>query len=269
MSINSRMRSLWRNLFRKQLVESDLHSELNAYVAELTEEKIRQGMSPEAARRAALIETEGVEQVKENVRDVRAGALLESTAQDVKYGFRMLMKNPGFTLAAIVALALGIGANTAIFSVVNAVLLRPLPYESPDQLAVILHGGNSPVAPANYLDWKKQSQSFKEMGAAEYWSPNLTGGDRPERVWALRLTASMFPVLGVNPLMGRVFGEPEETAGRDQVVVISYGTWQRRFGGDPNIVGRKISLDGATYEVIGVMPPSFRFAPFWATKAEL
>jgi predicted permease len=269
MPMISRLRSLWRNLAHKQELEGDLHSELEAYVAELTEEKIRRGMTAQAARRAALIEVEGVEQVKEEVREVRTGALLETTVQDVRYGVRMLAKNPGFALAAIVALALGIGANTAIFSVVNAVLLRPLPYEHPDQIAVILHGGSNPVAPANYLDWKKQSQSFKEMGAAEYWSPNLTGGDRPERVWALRLTSSMFPVLGVNPLIGRVFGEAEESTGRDQVVVISYGTWQRRFGGDANIIGRTMSLDGASYEVIGVMPPSFRFSPFWATKAEL
>jgi predicted permease len=269
MPIISRVRSLWRNLTLKEQVEADLHSEVEVYVEELTAEKVRRGMPPEAARRAALIETEGVEQVKEQVRDARTGALLEVTAQDVKYGWRMLRKNPGFTLAAIVALALGIGANTAIFSVVNAVLLRPLPYRNPDQLVVVLHGGNSPVAPANYLDWKKQSQTFQEMGAAEYWSPNLTGGDRPERVWALRLTASLFPVLGVNPLMGRVFGEADETTGRDQVVVISYGTWQRRFGGDKTIVGKYVSLDGSTYEVIGVMPPTFRFAPFWATKAEL
>ena len=268
MPIFSRVRSFWRNVSHREQLEGDLHDELCAYVNELAEEKVRGGMSPEAARRAARMETE-VEQVKEDVRDVRTGALLETTAQDVKYGWRMLRKNPGFTLAAIVALALGIGANTAIFSVVNAVLLRPLPYGNPDQLAVVLHGGNSPVAPANYLDWKKQSQTFKEMGAAEYWSPNLTGGDRPERVWALKLTASMFPVLGVNPIMGRVFGEAEETTGRNQVVVISYGTWQRRFGGDNNIIGKQVALDGSTYEVIGVMPPSFRFAPFWATKAEL
>lgn len=268
MPMLSRMRIFWRNLSHKEQVESELHSELDAFVAELTEEKIREGMSPEAARRAAQMEA-GVEQVKEEVRDARTGALLETMAQDVKYGWRMLRKNPGFTLAAVLALALGIGANTAIFSVVNAVLLRPLPYRNPDQLAVVLHGGNGPVAPANYLDWKKQSQTFQAMGAAEYWSPNLTGGDRPEHVWALRLTASMFPVLGVNPMMGRAFDDAEETAGRDHVVVISYGTWQRRFGGDRNIIGRQVVLDGAPYEVIGVMPPTFRFAPFWATKAEM
>ncbi len=269
MPIFSRLRSLWRNLAKKDEVERDLHAEMNAYVAALAEEKMRAGMSAEAARRAALVETGGVEQVKEAVRDARTGALLETAAQDVKYGWRMLRKNPGFTLAAVVALALGIGANTAIFSVVNAVLLRPLPYHNPDQLAVVLHGGNSPVAPANYLDWKKQSQTFQNMGAAEYWSPNLTGGDRPEHIWALRVTASMFPVLGVNPIVGRVFSETEEGDGRNQVVVISYGTWQRRFGGDRNIVGKQVGLDGSIYEVIGVMPPTFRFAPFWATKAEL
>jgi predicted permease len=269
MPIISRVRSLWRNLVYKQQTEDDLHSELNSYVAELAEEKIRQGMSPAAARLAALLETEGVEQVKEEVRDIHAGALLETLAQDVRYGIRMLAKNPGFTLAAIVALALGIGANTAIFSVVNAVLLRPLPYRDPDRLMVLLHDGSSPVAPANYLDWRRQSRSFEEMGAAEFWTPNLTGGDRPEHTWALRLTTSMFLVLGVQPMLGRAFSADEEITGHDHVVVLSYRIWQRRFAGDKSIVGRTIDLDGEPHTVIGVMPQSFRFSPFWATKAEL
>lgn len=265
----SRVRSLWRNMSKREQVEGELHDELDAYVAELTEEKVRAGISPEAARRAALIETGGVEQVKEEVRDARSGALLETTAQDVKYGWRMLMKNPGFTLAAIVALALGIGANTAIFSVVNAVLLRPLPYSEPDRLTVILHRGMNPVAPANYLDWKKQSQSFEKMGAAEVWSPNITGGDRPEQLPALRLSASLFTTLGVQPLLGRTFAEGEDTTGHDHLAVLSYGLWQRRFGGDPKVLGQMITLNGEAFQVIGVMPQSFRFAPFWATKAEL
>ncbi len=269
MPIVSRIHSLWQNLVHKQQVEGDLNSELNAYVAELTQEKIRGGMSPEAARRAALVETEGVEQVKEEVREVRTGALLETFVQDVRYGMRMLAKNPGFTLAAIVALALGIGANTAIFSVVNAVLLRPLPYSDPERLTVLLHEGSNPVAPANYLDWRKLSQSFQEMGAAEFWTPNLTGSDRPEHTWALRLTTSMFPVLGVQPMLGRTFTPDEEITGHDRVVVLSYRIWQRRFAGDGSIVGKNIDLDGEPFTVIGVMPASFRFSPFWATKAEI
>ena len=269
MSLYSRVRSLWRNVSHKEQVEGELHAELDAYVAELAEEKVRAGMSPEQARRAALIETEGVEQVKEQVREARTGTLLDTMAQDVKYGWRMLMKNPGFTLAAIVALALGIGANTAIFSVVNAVLLRPLPYRDPDRLMVLLHRGTNPVAPANYLDWKKQSQSFENMGAAEVWSPNITGGDRPEQLSALRTSSSLFTTLGVEPLMGRAFAEGEDTTGHDHLAVLSYRLWQRRFGGDHKVIGQTITLNGESFNVIGVMPSSFRFAPFWATKAEL
>jgi putative ABC transport system permease protein len=152
----------------------------------------------------------------------------------VRYGLRTLARTPGFTLAAVLALALGIGATTAIFSVVDAVLLRPLPYAEPDRLAVVLHGGRDPVAPANYLDWRREASAFERMGAAEYWQTNLSGGDRPERVLGLHVTADILPLLGVSPLLGRVFAPDEEAAGRDQVVVLGYRIWQRRFGGDPS-----------------------------------
>ncbi len=122
--------------------------------------------------------------------------------QDVRYALRQLRKNPGFTAVAALTLALGIGANTAIFSVVNAVLLRPLPYKDDGQLVVILNKGRDPVAPANFVDWRSQSQSFSRMGAAEYWTPNLTGTDNPEKLWALHVTPDIFPLLGVQPLVG-------------------------------------------------------------------
>ncbi len=269
MPITPRIRSLWRNLLHQSEVDGDLHSELNAYVAELTDEKIRQGMSADAAHRAALIETGGVEQVKEQVRDARQGALLDTMMQDVRYGLRMLAKNPGFTLAAIVALALGIGANTAIFSVVNAVLLRPLPYHDPDRLMVLLHHGNNPVAPANYLDWRAQSQSLESMGAAEAWTGNVSSGDHPEHVPGIKLTSSMFTVLGVQPLIGRGFTRDEEITGQDHATVLTYHFWQQHFGANRDVVGSTMLINGEPYTIVGVMPQAFQFAPFWQTKAEL
>ena len=269
MSYFHRIASFWRNVFQQPKQDRDLDAELRAHIDLLVHEKMVSGMSESEARRHATIEFEGVEQVKEQVRDIRAGSVFTGWMQDIRYAFRMMRKNPGFTVAAVVALALGIGANTAIFSVVNTVLLRPLPYEDPDRLVFVAHNQSNPVAPANYIDWRQQNHVFSEMGAAELWSPNLADNDRPEHLRGLKLTASMFPVLGVQPLLGRVFTAEEDVPGRDHEVVLSYRIWQRRFAADPNVLGRTIKLNGELYNIIGVMPKSFQFAPFWATKAEL
>ncbi len=188
---------------------------------------------------------------------------------DLKFAFRQLLKNPGFTAVAVLTLALGIGANTAIFSVVNGVLLKPLAYQEPERLVTILYNGRSPVAPADFLDWRAQGKSFETMAAAEAWGGTLTGDDRPEAVFGIRFGEEMFKVLGVQPLVGRTFQADDFKPGNDRVLVLGYPLWQRRFGGDPNIVGRSITLSGESYTIIGVMPPQFRFTPFWATKAEL
>ena len=166
---------------------------------------------------------------------------------------------------AVITLALGIGANTAIFSVVNAVLLRPLPYKDDSRLVVILNKGRNPVAPANFIDWRSQNQVFSHMGAAEYWTANLTGTDNPEKLWALHATPDIFPMLGVQPLLGRAFLPEEQQAGREHEVVLSYPLWQSHFAANPEIIGRSVTLSGETYTVIGVMPRDFKFAPFWAT----
>ncbi len=265
----SRLASLWRNLVHKKRSERDLDDEVRAYAAILEDENVARGLPPEEARRQALIAMGGMEQVKEDVRAVRMGALLETVGQDVRYGVRTLARTPGFTTAAVLALALGIGATTAIFSVVDAVLLRPLPYREPARLAVLLHRGRNPVAPANFLDWKRDASSFEAMGAADFWQANLTGVDTPERVQGLHVTANLLPMLGVPPLIGRLFAPDEDAPGREHTVVLGYRLWQRRFGGDPSVLGRTVTLDGEPHTVVGVMPRGFEFPPFWARGAEM
>jgi predicted permease len=168
-----------------------------------------------------------------------------------------------------VTIGLGIGANAAIFSVVNAVLLEPLPYRDPDRLVVVLHHGTDPVAPANVLDWRAQATSFSGLGAAELWSATVTGIEQAERLTAVRITADLFPILGVTPVLGRLFGPADEVVGQDRVVILSDALWRRRFGADRGIIGRSISLNGQSHLVVGVMGPTFGFPPFWAEGAEL
>jgi len=268
-SLLARLSSLWRNLVHRRRVERDLDDEVRAYVDLLAAEKEAQGLSEPQARRAALVETGGVEQVKEQVRDVRRGALLEGIAHDVRHAGRGLARDPLFAAAAVIALALGIGATTAVFSVVNAVLIRPLAYGDPQRLVVVLHRGTDPVTPANFLDWRRQASALTRMAAAESWSPNLSGIDEPETVKGLRVTPDLLPMLGVRPRLGRTLTDAAESTGQERVVVLGHSLWQRRFGADPAVLGRSVILDGEAYAVVGVMPRGFAFPPFWATGAEL
>ncbi|MFZ0591405.1 MAG: ABC transporter permease, partial [Bryobacteraceae bacterium] len=199
---------------------------------------------------------------------------IENLVKDIGYGWRSLLHTPGFTCVAAISLALGIGANTAIFGVVNAVVLQPLAYRDPDRLVTILHNGTGPVATANYMDWRDQSHAFQAMGAADYWSPNISSSDRSdshpaEHLFGLKVTQNMLPTLGVEPLLGRLFAKGEDREGSNREAVLSYALWQRRFSGDRNVLGKLIRLDGEAYSVIGVMPQGFKFAPFWATHTEL
>src|SRR6187431_1861792 len=226
----SRVRALWRNVFSKSRVEDDLDEHVRSYADLLAAEKMKAGLSPAEARHAALVELGGIERVKDEVRDVRSGALLDTTARDLRYSARTLIRRPGFTIVAVTALALGIGATTAIFSVVNGVLLRPLPYADPDRLVVLLHDARNPVAPANYLDWKRQNTVFSSMGAAEYWVGNVSG-DVPERVQGLRVSSDVLAMTGIRPLMGRLLRPEDDAPSGDQPVVLSWGYWQRCFAG--------------------------------------
>jgi putative ABC transport system permease protein len=190
---------------------------------------------------------------------------MENLIKDIRYGIRGLWKRPGFTAVAVLTLALGIGANTAIFSVVNAVLLKPLQFRDPDRLVMIWEDAtfagfprNTP-APANYVDWKTQTQSFEDMAASAESTFNLTGDGDPERVTAYKVTANFFPLFGVAPALGRGFTADEDRPGAAKVTVLSHSLWQTRYGRDPQIVNREIQLDGEKYTVVGVMPAGFQF----------
>jgi predicted permease len=257
-----------RGLLLKGRVERELEEELRFHLRMRAEENVRRGLPPDEAERAARGSFGSWARVKEACRDVKGGGVLETLRQDVKFGLRTMRRNPGFTAVAVMTLALGIGANTAIFSVVNAVLLRPLSYRDPARLVTVLHDGWKPVAPANFLDWRERSRSFESIAAAQLWSLTMTGRDRPEQLNVLQTSAELFHVLGVDAALGRTYAAGEDQPGREHVVVLSHGFWQRRFGGDRGVVGQQVTLDGEAYTVIGVMPPDFQFAPFWATHAE-
>src|ERR671930_894399 len=205
----------------------------------------------------------------------RGGEAMETLWQDIRYGFRMLLKKPGFTAVAALALALGVGANTAIFSVVNAVLLRPLPFKDPERVVMVwlkgaeaAGGDRVPLSVSDFLDWRAQARSFERVA---FFSPagfNYAGGDTPEEVNGAVTSADFFNVFGARAELGRTFLAEEEKPGAPRVVVVSHGFWQRRLGADPHAVGREITLDRNRYTVVGVMPADFDFpqeeAELWA-----
>ena len=189
--------------------------------------------------------------------------------RNLRYAFRVLRKEPAFTLVAIITLALGIGANTAIFSVVNTVLLRPLSYSDPEQIVTVLNEGRGPVSPANFLDLKASNRSFSTIAAAEAWGGAMTGGDKPEEITGVRMGDGLFDLLGIQPVLGRTFKTDDYAPSKDHVIVLSHKLWQRSFGGDAGVVGRQVTLNGEGYTIVGVMPSKFQFPPFWATGAEM
>ncbi|MGB7152007.1 MAG: ABC transporter permease, partial [Terriglobales bacterium] len=193
--------------------------------------------------------------------------------QDLRYALRQMRKSPGFTLVAVITLALGIGATTAVFSVVDQVLLHPLPYPDSDRIVKMAETfkgiAGDDASPANYLDWAAQNSVFAEMAASRGWPANLSEGDRPERVKGTMVTPSFFALFGINPILGRGLEESDARAGNDHVVVLGYGMWQRYFGGDRGIVGRSVRLNGEPYSVVGVMPQNFSpddYGELWVTS---
>ena len=243
-------------------MEREMHAELSFHIEARAEDLVRGGVPREEALRQARIEFGGMERAKEECRDARGTNFVQSLIQDLRFGLRMLRKNPGFTAVAVLTLALGIGANTAIFSVVKAVLLRPLPFKDPALLVRVNEsvdkGTRSPVAYPNYLDWRTRSKVFEEMAAFGDCEVIIGGKDKAERAFCEQATDTYFPLLGVSAVIGRTFA-PEEnsTPMRHAVALIGYGLWQRRYGSDPEILGKTVELNNFDFMIIGVLPKGF------------
>jgi putative ABC transport system permease protein len=256
----------YQRLFRRARTERQLDAELRFHLEQQIADYVATGMTPEEARRRARLEFGGLDQVKEECRDVGAARFIETLIQDMRYGLRQLGRNPGFTTVAIITLALGIGANTAIFSVVNAALLRPLPYPNPSRLVVVwnqlkLVGLNHfPASLADYSDYKSSNKVFESIAAIRPAYLDLTAAGQPERVYGIRASANVFPLLGVSAERGRTFTDQENQPGRDNVALLSDALWKRRYGGDPAIIGKTVTLDGSSYTVVGILPRGFRFS---------
>lgn len=253
----------WRRFFRRRKWDEERARELASYLETETEENIARGMMREEANRAAHIKLGNTTRIREEIYEMNSIGLLETLWQDLHYGARMLRKNPGFTIVAVLTLALGIGANTAIFSVIDSVLLRPLPYKDSDHLVILWENDtkesnpHNTVAPPDFLDWQSQNTVFTDMAGLVDERDNLTGNGEPEQVVVQLVTPNFFAVLGVNPLMGRGFIAENSRADHRNVVILAYGFWKERFGGDPGIIGKIISINGHSQTVVGVAPPRF------------
>ena len=261
--------------------EMEIADELTQHLEDEYEQALSRGVSEDEAERAVLADLKVPDLLGRELKRVERPVpqnpvpmgtqarsnMIGDLGQDVRYGLRMLAKNPAFTAIAMLALALGIGANTAIFSVVNAILLRPLPYKNPEQLVMVwenaTHLGfpkNTP-SPANFLDWRRQTTVFQGMAAFAERSFNLTGAGEPERLDGRRVSANLFDVLGVRPIIGRTFVPQEDQPGT-KVVLLNESLWKRRFGGDPGVIGRALILNNEAYTVVGVLPSTVRLPAF-------
>jgi len=263
-----KLSQLWRRLLfyvRRDQFDRELEEEMRFHLEMKAEENLAAGISTEEARYAAQRQFGNQTLLREVSREMWAVKSIETLFQDLRYGVRTLLKNPGFTVVAVLTLALGIGANTAIFSVVNAMLLRPLPYADDERLVMI--GGKFPaagikrasVSVPELIDYSDRTHSFAQVGVYGGKDFTLTGRGDAERFSGALVSANFLSLLGVNPALGRHFLTEENQPDRSHVAILSYGLWQRRFGGDPQLIGQEVTLDGLNYTVVGVMPPGFQF----------
>ena len=251
------------SLFRSRKLDADLDAELSAHIDLATEENLQRGMSPKQARTAALRNFGGLTQIKETYRIQRGLPFLEILGPDLLYAFRQLRKSPGFAVTCILTLAIGIGVNTAIFSLMDAIVLRPLAVPDLNRVVTVAEqqkpGDFKQVALANYQSWQQQSQSFESLAVRSYDSLTLSGAGDAAHVDAAHTSANFFDVLRANPLFGRVYLPSECQPGHDNVVLLSYGFWQKHFGADPGVLGKHVELNDRAYSIIGVMPKSMQY----------
>ena len=246
-------------LIEKRRLDRELDGEVLAHLEMAERDAIAAGMSPEEARRAARRHFGGVDQMKEEHRDARSVRWLETLLRDFRYGLASLVRNPGFAIVAIGVLALGIGANTAMFSIVDAVLLKPLPFPEPDRIVLLWEaprpGVSNATSTPDFLDWQRLNSAFEAMAARRSTGASLTGEGEPVRLDAELVTADYFRVFGTPAFIGRTFAPGDDQPGAEPAVVLSYAVWQNQFGGDPDILERRPMFDGEPHQVIGVLPP--------------
>jgi predicted permease len=268
MSFFPRFRSWLRATVRRSRMEREMDDELRFHLESRSAELVRQGLSPAEAQRRTRVEFGGVDGTKEACREARGAGWLESLTRDLSFGLRMLRKNPGFSFVAVITLALGIGATTAVFCLVNAVLLRALPYQNPQQLVFLWEPNpHVPGVPleawgpfnADFYDWKQRNHSFSSLALFTNDRMNLAVNDRAVRVMASRITGDFFHLLGVAPEFGRTVEADDDQPGKAQSAVISHALWQSQFGSDRGVLGREMQLNARTYRIIGVMPAGFSF----------
>jgi putative ABC transport system permease protein len=267
----------FKQLFSRRRLYDDLSEEIQAHLEEKIEELVASGKSKKEAAAAARREFGNVTLMEQNSREVWRWSSVENFLMDIRFGLRMLRKNPGFTAVAVLTLALGIGANTAVFGVMNAVLLRPLPFKQPSGLMMLFEGipklgfPKMGFSAPDFAVFERAQKSFESVGVYQNKYFNISGDREPERLMAARISSSVFPMLGAEPMLGRTFTIGEDAPGQN-VVILSYGLWQRRFGADPSIIGRHLELNRQPYTVIGVMPKAFNFplrGPQGSEPAEL
>jgi predicted permease len=257
----------WRRFFRRDEADAEQCKELDFYIDATAEEYIERGMAPTEARAAALRKLGNTIQIREEVYRMNTLTFLEGLLRDARHAVRMIRTKPGFSAAVLLSLALGIGANTAIFSVVNAVLIRPLPYPESEALVrvanrIVVHGEvseDSDLSPRMYAACQENGTFFEKFGVWSSDAATVTGIGDPEQLLTVTATEGVLPALGVPPFIGRWFSKEDDSPGTEETVILSYGYWQRKFGGDPNVLGRTMAIDFAPHQVIGVMPRNFRF----------
>src|SRR5438094_6738210 len=256
----------WKSLFRKRALDAQLDSELRFHIEELTEANIAAGLTPEEARRRAVLEFGGREQIKEELRDVHRVSIVEGSLANLKSAFRFIRKSPSFSITVILTLALGIGANSAVFSAIDGILLRPLSFPNGDQLMELrqynpkTRSPRTRLAPVRLEDWNRMNSTFQAITGYYTEDNSETSGPLPEKVTQAFVTPRFLQVWGISPALGRDFSPEEEHFGGPNAILISDRFWRRRFGADPSILGKRLRLGASAFAIVGVMPASFLFA---------